>query len=166
MSSALFFFRLLWPFLKELFLGGLSLKEGMRTQKKKVFLLLFVSGLILSAFLITPKLFQLSQEHAKTNKPIKDATVTRLENRVKELEEKEAKAHALPVKVSPAAQVESQKTPDPVIAPVAKMPAKITPKLSKHRAIPHPLPHLPADDEKVIYDRKKAYMDFFDKYDD
>jgi hypothetical protein len=155
MSAAMYIFRLVWPFLKELVLGGLSLKEGMRTQKKKVFLLFFVSGLIFSLFLIIPRFYQLSQEHIKLEKSVDAVNVQRLEKRIKELE-------AAVKKPDPPVEV---KRPEP---PKADPPAPEVPETKKpqKRHRPKKLPAVPEKIPEDKNDRKKAYMDFFSKYEE
>lgn len=159
MSSALYIFRLLWPFLKELLLGGVTLKEGVRTQKKRVFLLFFVSGLIFMVFLILPKFYQLSQEHVKLEKSIEVANVRRLEAKVKELEEAAKKNTA----VAQAPTTPVVKDPSPVTTAPASTPAIVKnsepPKAPQKRIHENP----PVAKMEVKNDRKKAYMDFFDK---
>lgn len=155
MSAAMYIFRLVWPFLKELVLGGLSLKEGMRTQKKKVFLLFFVSGLIFSLFLIIPRFYQLSQEHIKLEKSVEAVNVQRLEKRIKELEDAAKKT-------KPQSEV---KCPEP---PKAEPPAAEVQETKKPQKRPRPKqpPAVPAPTPEALNDRKKAYMDFFSKYEE
>jgi hypothetical protein len=155
MSAAMYIFRLVWPFLKELVLGGLSLKEGMRTQKKKVFLLFFVSGLIFSFFLIIPRFYQLSQEHIKLEKSVEAVNVQRLEKRIKELEA-EAK------KTKPPVEVKCPVPPkvEPVVEEVLET------KKPRKKPRPKPLPAVPVKVPEETNDRKKTYMDFFSKYEE
>ncbi len=165
MSSALYIFRLVWPFLKELVLGSLSLKEGMRTQKKKVFLLFFVSGLIISIFLIIPKFYILYQEHAKLEKSVDANNVKRLQDRIKELEERSANPPKPTPEVAKADKPESNNKPEPdailVESPTAPKSSIPRQRVKKQK------PQRPAaNDTEVKKDRKKAYMDFFDKYED
>ncbi|HEX9135748.1 MAG TPA: hypothetical protein VF905_02235 [Nitrospirota bacterium] len=155
MSAAMYIFRLVWPFLKELVLGGLSLKEGMRTQKKKVFLLFFVSGLIFSFFLIIPRFYQLSQEHIKLEKSIEAVNVQRLEKKIKELEEAAKKT-------KPPIEVKCPEPPKAEPPPPEVQETKQPPK----RQRPKPLPAAPEKKPEDKNDRKKAYMDFFNKYDE
>lgn len=159
MSPALYIFRLAWPFLKEMLLGGLTLKEGMKTAKKKVFVLFFVSGLIVSLMLIVPRFYQLSQEHLQLKKSVDVANLKRLEDRVKELESlpKEVK---VPEPTIPNKPPESITKISEAIKP-ADEPKKTTPSKSKAK-VTNPATQK-AQGEKIT-DRKKQYMDFFDKY--
>lgn len=157
MSAALYVFRLFWPFLKELVLGGLTLKEGMKTQKKKVFLLFFVSGLILSLFLIIPKFIALSQEHIQLEKTVTQSNIERLESKIKELE----KAIEKPPADSPLVMA---KPDDPEIDTAP--PVLVQPKVPKQKAPKKKPPEAPAPDPEGLNDRKKAYMEFFEKYED
>lgn len=162
MSPALYVFRLAWPFLKELLLGGLTLKEGMKTAKKKVFVLFFVSGLIVSLMMIIPRFYQLSQEHLELKKSVDVANVQRMEARIKELEKLPTPVKVpeptLPVNTAPSlSKTDISKMPD---ASVDKKPTT----LSKASARATPIPAKSKAKEEKITDRKKQYMDFFDKY--
>ena len=156
MSATLYIFRLVWPFLKELLLGGLSLKEGMKTQKKKVFLLFFVSGLILALFLIIPKFYALSQDHIKLEKSVSVENVKRLSDRIKELEDKGS--------TSPG----GEDKPAEAIAPVIDQSPPVPPEpiKPKQKAKTKPLPVVPASALEDKNNRKTSYMDFFEKYND
>ena len=164
MSSAFYIFRLIWPFLKELVLGGITLKEGMRTQRKRVFLLFFVSGLIFALFLIIPRFYQLSQEHIKLEKSVEAANVHRMEERIKELEGKLAARPTL--------------NPVTCVNP-AEIPGRI-PEPAEHNVVTafktHVPPHRKAAEgasdsdqtasQSAADKRRKSYQDFFNKYDD
>jgi outer membrane biosynthesis protein TonB len=166
MSSALYIFRLVWPFLKELVLGGLTLKEGMRTQKKKVFLLFFVSGLIITLFLVIPKFYLLSQEHTKLQKSIEASNMHSMEKRIKELEEEATKRHPETPKVPQPSQENTtqEKTPEVEKAnPPQDLPKKKPPK---QRVKASKLPEETANIPEEKNDRKKDYVDFFKKYDE
>ena len=157
MSATLYIFRLVWPFLKELLLGGLTLREGMRHQRKKVFLLFFVSALIIALFMIIPKFYILSQEHIKLEKSVTAANVKRLEDKITELE---AKTRAAPVIVPIDPDIPPPKVvPPPVVLPELKKPIR-SPKSPKPI---EPVSKPPGDD---LSNRKKSYMDFFEKYND
>lgn len=164
MSSAFYIFRLIWPFLKELVLGGITLKEGMRTQKKRVFLLFFVSGLIFALFLIVPRFYQLSQEHIKLEKSVEAANVHRMEERIKELEDKLASRPVLnPVTCVNPAEVPGR-IPEPpehhvVTAFKTKM---LPPKKVQSEGVSD---SDKASSEAMANKRRKSYQDFFDKYD-
>jgi hypothetical protein len=165
MSSAFYIFRLIWPFLKELVLGGVTLKEGMRTQRKKVFLLFFVSGLIFALFLIIPKFYQLSQEHIKLEKSVEAANVHRMELRIKELEDKLAARPTLnPVTCVNPAEIPGR-IPEP---PEHTVVTAFKTKAEQHRKarIEEAQSQDQAASEAVAARRKKSYSDFFDKYDD
>lgn len=155
MSATLYIFRLVWPFLKELLLGGLTLKEGMKTQKKRVFLLFFVSGLIISLFLIIPKFYTLSQEHIKLEQSVTAANVKRLQDRITELEGKTPQPPGDKKEI-----VEANTGPEREYSP----PVPIEPVKPKHPARPKKLPVAPVKVVEVDNKRKKAYMDFFEKY--
>lgn len=161
MSPALYVFRLAWPFLKELLLGGLTLKEGMKTAKKKVFVLFFVSGLIVSLMLIIPRFYQLSQEHLELKKSVDVANVQRMEARIKELEKMppvvKVPEPTLPTTTDSIAKTDISKMPDSSVAEKPKTPRKPSAKET-------PIPVTAKVKEEKITDRKKQYMDFFDKY--
>lgn len=162
MSSALYIFRLLWPFLKELLLGGVTLKEGVRTQKKRVFLLFFVSGLIFMVFLILPKFYQLSQEHVKLEKSIEVANVRRLESKIKELEEAAKKNTQVAQVTCPPVL----KDPIPTNSAPASTPAIVKTSEPVKRSPQKRITENPPDKLEAKNDRKKAYMDFFDKHEE
>lgn len=157
MSATLYIFRLVWPFLKELLLGGLTLREGMRTQRKKVFLLFFVSALIIALFMVVPKFYILSQEHLKLEQSVTAANVKRLEDKIKELEETPTNLPGDSIK--PIVTI----LPEPEIVPLHVYPEIRKPKKApkKPPTIPD-APAVPTDHSK----RKKDYMDFFEKYND
>uniref|UniRef100_A0AAU7PFG4 Uncharacterized protein n=1 Tax=Burkholderia phage vB_BgluM-SURPRISE13 TaxID=3159457 RepID=A0AAU7PFG4_9VIRU len=165
MSSAFYIFRLVWPFLKELVLGGVTLKEGMRTQRKRVFLLFFVSGLIFALFLIIPKFYQLSQEHIKLEKSVEAANVHRMEEQIKELEDKLAARPTL----NPVTCVNPAETQGTIPAP----PEHNVVTAFKTKSEQHRKAHTEGEgnsdqvaSQTVAAKRKKSYQDFFDKYDD
>lgn len=154
MSAALYIFRLVWPFLKELLLGGMTLREGMRTQKKKVFLLFFVSALIISLFMIVPRFVILSQEHTKLEQSVSVLNVKKLEDKIKELEQVPV-AGAKDVSIEPIEATEP--TPINKLAPLVPKPIK--PRAEKTPKKPEvSVPPQTTDQDK----RKKGYMDFFD----
>lgn len=148
MSAALYIFRLVWPFLKELLLGGLSLREGMRTQKKKVLILFFVSMLILALFIIVPKFVILSQEHTKLEHSVTALNVKRLEDKIKELEQVKNPVHPVITPVLP-----DRLEPEPIIIPPIK--PKVTPKRKRDIEVKQ-TPDSPNR-------RKEAYIDFFEQ---
>jgi hypothetical protein len=156
MSSAFYIFRLVWPFLKEMVLGGVTLKEGVRTQKKKVILLFFISAMTITLFLIIPRFYQLSQDHMKLEKSIDVANVHRLEDRIKQLEAENSKKPA----VLEVASCEKPKEPKADTQVQKATSSTIT----KVHVNPLPQPALPQTEGKP--DRKKSYIDFFDQYDD
>jgi hypothetical protein len=165
MSSAFYIFRLVWPFLKELVLGGVTLKEGMRTQRKRVFLLFFVSGLIFALFLIIPRFYQLSQEHIKLEKSVEAANVHRMEERIKELEDKLAARPTLnPVTCVNPAEVAGTIPAPPEHAVVAAFKTK-SEQHRKARSEGEGSSDQAAS-QTVAERRKKSYQDYFDKYDD
>lgn len=165
MSSALYIFRLVWPFLKELVLGGLTLKEGMRTNKRRVFLLFFVSGMMFLLFLIIPRFYLLTQEHNKLEKSVEAGNVSRLEQRIKELEA----LFNSPPGNSNAVQVagkDKETAPPPPPDPAPKETAVAKAEPPKHPAAPRG-PVTPAKkSEDPPTDRKKSYMEFFEQYDE
>lgn len=165
MSSAFYIFRLVWPFLKELVLGGVTLKEGMRTQRKKVFLLFFVSGLIFALFLIIPKFYQLSQEHIKLEKSVEAANVHRMELRIKELEDKLAARPTLNTVTCVNPAEIPGRLPEP---PEHNVVTAFKTKAEQHRKARTEEANNPDQvaSETVAAKRKKSYSDFFDKYDD
>ena len=157
MSATLYIFRLVWPFLKELLLGGLTLKEGMRTQKRKVFILFFVSGLIISLFLIIPKFYTLSQEHIKLEQSVTAANVKRLQDRITELEGK-----------APLPPGDGKEPVEATTGPVTETPPPVPPEPKKPKppARPKKLPEKGPPNSEDANKRKKSYMDFFEKYND
>lgn len=165
MSSAFYIFRLVWPFLKELVLGGVTLKEGMRTQRRRVFLLFFVSGLIFALFLIIPRFYALSQEHVKLEKSVEAANVHRMEERINDLERQVAAKPVIsvaPVAVPPETLVSAPASPEHNVA-LYKTNHPAHTRANNNDAASGPDQ---ASSEAVAARRKKAYMDFFDKYDD
>lgn len=156
MSPVLYVFRLAWPFLKEMLLGGLSLKEGMKSAKKKVFLLFFISGLIILALWLVPSFYKLSQEHLALIKSTEVTNVQRLEARIKELEGLPNQGVGsvsnppLPTK-PPETMKEALKSVAPEEKPVVKKKPNQPKSTKSHK-----------DEEDA---RKKSYMDFFDKLD-
>lgn len=165
MSSAFYIFRLIWPFLKELVLGGVTLKEGMRTQRKRVFLLFFVSGLIFALFLIIPRFYQLSQEHIKLEKSVEAANVHRLELRIKELEDKLAARPTLNASTCVNPAEIPGRLPEPTEHNVV---TTFKTKAEQHRKARTEEANNPdqAASDTVAARRKRSYQDFFDKYDD
>jgi len=164
MSSAFYIFRLIWPFLKELVLGGITLKEGMRTQRKKVFLLFFVSGLIFALFLIIPRFYQLSQEHIKLEKSVEAANVHRMELTIKELEDRLAARPVLnPVTCLNPAEVAGTIPAPPEHNVVTAFKTKLPPH--KKAQPEEASSQADAASEAMANKRRKSYQDFFDKYD-
>ena len=165
MSSALYIFRLVWPFLKELVLGGLTLKEGMRTNKRRVLLLFFVSGMMFLLFLIIPRFYLLTQEHNKLEKSVEAGNVSRLEQRIKELEA----LFKTPPGDSNAVQVagkDKEASPPPPSDPAPKETAVAKVEPPKHPAAPRSPPSPVPKQDGTAIDRKKSYMEFFEQYDE
>lgn len=167
MSSALYIFRLAWPFLKELVLGGLTLKEGMRTHKRRVALLFFVSGLLGLLILLIPRFYVLNQDHTRLQKSVEATNVSRLESRIKELEDKLFKT---PSGDSNAVQV-AGKEKEPEAPPPPPSPPPQETKVVKADEPSHVSTirtHSAPQKKRDVgtTDRKKSYMEFFDQYDD
>lgn len=157
MSATLYIFRLFWPFLKELLLGGLTLREGMRTQRKKVFLLFFVSSLIIALFLIIPKFYILSQEHIKLEQSVTAANVKRLEDKITELEGNALQGGSIK-------PIEASTVPIKEIVPIDVLPEPRKPTRTPKPNKPIPVAPKPIEDDSGK--RKKSYMEFFEKYND
>lgn len=156
MATAFYIFKLIWPFIKELFLGSVSLKEGMRTRKRRVFLLFFVSALIMALIVIIPKFYHLSQQHLQLEKSVEEANVERLKNRITQLEN-----HLLQNAASPP--------PPPLIEDgpsftTLKNWSKKPPDEPDKPVRNPPIPRLNYDTD--ISARRKSYMDFFERYQD
>lgn len=160
MSPVLYVFRLAWPFLKEMLLGGLSLREGMKSAKKKVFLLFFISGLIILTLWLVPSFYKLSQEHLALIKSVEVTNVQRLEARIKELEgtpKEEVVAEVVPVPIKPPEplkEVVQEIVPIKQQKPVVKKTTGTVTPTKSHK-----------DDVEAVNERKKSYMDFFDRLD-
>lgn len=165
MSTAFYFFRLGWPFLKEWILGGTSLKEGMKTQKRRVFLLFFVTALIVSLLFLVPKFIHLTQEHGKLEKSSEVAELRRLESKVVELQAQLAKATS----GKPEVEVKEEKPPDPPEAPPPsppKDPEKTPEQKPTINDRKDRFPQHRPRQEVAAEDRRKAYMDFFERYEE
>lgn len=159
MSTIFYFFRLGWPFLKEWILGGVSLKEGVKKFKGRVFLLFFVAALLVALGTITPRFLTLAQEHIKLKNSTEATEVQKLKDRVAELElqvgPKDTSSQQTSKKV--------EKPPDPVEVdqPNNKKIDDAAPvnRVRKTNATPR-------QSQDVDDGRKRAYMDFFDRYED
>lgn len=161
MSSAFYIFRLVWPFLKEFVLGGVTLQEGMKTQKRRVYLLFFVSALIMLVFLIIPKFYQLYQEHSKLQESIDAVNVRRLEKEIEDLK-KENQSLVGGKKDPPPTESPSTPHPDHVPPPQAELKEPTRPQrdpVQRPRPQPAPPPAGP------VSETKRVYMDFFDNND-
>lgn len=148
MSSTLYIIRLVWPFLKELLLGGATLKEGMKTQKKMVFALFFICILTFLVVLIVPKFYQLSEAHKELQGSVEVANLTRMQKENQALKDKLAEKE-MGSKSPPTASPEEieARAPNP-----------------QHHKDPTPKPSSPQQPAVPGQpsSRKKAYMDFFD----
>ncbi len=58
----------LWPFLKEMFLGPMSLMEALKKHKGRVFIIAVICLSIVVNFFAIPRLFQISAEHVLLKK--------------------------------------------------------------------------------------------------
>lgn len=165
MSAAFYIFRLIWPFLKELVLGGVSLKEGFRTQKAKVFLLFLLSGMFLGLAVLVPRFYQLSQEHIKLEKSVDVKNVHLMEDRISDLERKLADQEKKD-RTPPITNVSDPIAKDPPAAEPASTPAIKTPGPSHRSGLTKTQRSGDPPDAEQATNRKKAYMDFLDQYDD
>lgn len=68
MSASGFAIKYLWPFLKELVLGDKTVREAIRTNKMRVFVLLLIVCSFLVNFNAVPRLWEISASYVKLEK--------------------------------------------------------------------------------------------------
>lgn len=65
MSATVSLLRLLWPFLKEMFLGDKTVMQAIRTNKMRVFLLFMVLGSFAMNLFVLPRTYEISAQYVE-----------------------------------------------------------------------------------------------------
>lgn len=65
MSATVSLLRLLWPFLKEMFLGDKTLTQAIRTNKTRVLLLFLVLGSFAMNLFVLPRTYEISAQYVE-----------------------------------------------------------------------------------------------------